>query len=511
MRKCENIFFCFASASNPDFLVSSDEDEICRNSGERIHPERKKVFRKNKKVEDSDSDTDEETMLIPEQETDYTNYDNLTRMYSLARKGKVTLTKRSFDVRAVYRNRRFLTVLVKNFYECGRLIPYSVMMKCDGVGGVVGRRFLSEMKRLSPDMKSPLVEPWIDLNELKNWGKKGIIYGDRESRFLETVPFVVGKGGRVKKSAEDGYLDVVWFTDEFRFADLKFQIIERHGGQIQFPERICGHMSGIYGVDYMMFEPRRVEVERDESDEGGIVIKEMDDEDEQNVDDIVMDMDEKLAEEERGRVLNQVNLRMASMQLENLEADERGERRKYELDNDMRLNIFFELTGDLRRMGKRGSRHSVKLSGEGVSEMELGGRSGEPVSEMELGGRSGEPVLEVEVGGRSGEPVWEVEGGGEGELEGSTAIDEGKNEDVEEDAAYATAEEGERGDGEDTDERLLLEPDDNVPPLESDFSQDTDMAFDLLITRIDKMLDPMNIKVENKVNAFKGCSFYEFS
>ena len=141
MRKCKKIVFPF-SALNPDFLVSSDEDETCRNTGERIHPDRKKVFRKNKKVEDSDSDTDEDTMSLPEQEIDYTAYNNLTRMYSLTRKGKVTLTKRSFDVRAVYRNRRLLTVLVKNFYRSGRLIPYSTMMRCDGVGGVVRRRFL---------------------------------------------------------------------------------------------------------------------------------------------------------------------------------------------------------------------------------------------------------------------------------------------------------------------------------------------------------------------------------
>ena len=257
MRKCENNF-CFVSASNPDFLVSSDEDKICKNTGERIHPERKRVFKKNKKVEESDSDTDEDTMALPKQEIDYTLYDNLTRMYSLAQKGKVMLTKRSFDVRAIYRNRRFLRVLVKNFYECRRLIPYSIMMRCDGVGGVIGRHFLSEVKRLSPDMKSPLVEPWIDLNELKKLGTKGIIYGDQECRFLETVPFEVGKGGRVKKSAEDKDVDVQFFTDEHTFADLKFQITERHGGQIQFPERTCGHLSGNYGKDFMMYPLRRV-------------------------------------------------------------------------------------------------------------------------------------------------------------------------------------------------------------------------------------------------------------
>ena len=58
----------------------------------------------------------------------------------------------------------------------------------------------------------------------------------------------------------------------------------------------------------MMYPLRRVAVERDEP---VVVIKETDDEEEGHIDDIVMDMDVKLAEEERGRVLNQVNLRMA--------------------------------------------------------------------------------------------------------------------------------------------------------------------------------------------------------
>ena len=175
------------------------------------------------------------------------------------------------------------------------------------------------MKHLSPDIKSLNVEPRINLNELQNWGRKGIIYGDRESRFLETVPFIVGKGGRVKKSSEDKYVDVKFYMDEYNFADLNFQITERHGGQIQFAERICGHLNGNYGKDFMMYDAMRVEVAIDEP---AVVIKEMNGEEERHVDDIMMDMDIKLAEEERGRVLKQVNLRMASLQLENIEADE---------------------------------------------------------------------------------------------------------------------------------------------------------------------------------------------
>ena len=38
---------------------------------------RKKVFRRNKSIkDDSDSDTEEDTMGIPEQDLDYTLYDN---------------------------------------------------------------------------------------------------------------------------------------------------------------------------------------------------------------------------------------------------------------------------------------------------------------------------------------------------------------------------------------------------------------------------------------------------
>ena len=214
MRKCENVI----SVLNPDFLVSSDEDELCQNTEERLHPMRKKVFRRNKSIkDDSDSDTEENTMGIPKQDLDYTLYDNKMCMYSLVRKGKVTLTKRSLDLRAVYREKHFLTVLVRNFYLCSRGIPYTVLMRGDGVGGVVGRHFLFEQKHLDLQLDSPLEKPWINLNEIRNWGERGIIFGDGHDRYLHTVPFEVGKGGRVKKFAEDKVADVIWYTNETNF------------------------------------------------------------------------------------------------------------------------------------------------------------------------------------------------------------------------------------------------------------------------------------------------------
>ena len=110
-------------------------------------------------------------------------------MYSLARKGKVMLTQRSLETRGVYRGKRFITVLVRNFYLCVRAIRYKKLMRCDRVVGVVGRKFLYEMKRMESDEDSALERPWIDLNKLANWGNKGIIYGDRSDRFLDTVLF----------------------------------------------------------------------------------------------------------------------------------------------------------------------------------------------------------------------------------------------------------------------------------------------------------------------------------
>ena len=73
---------------------------------------------------------------------------------------------------------------------------------------------------------------------------------------------------------------------------------------------------------------------------------------------------------------------------------------------------------------------------------------------------------------------------------------------------YATAQEVQ--DGGDTDDRILDGKDENLAPLESDFSIDTDTAFDNIISRLTDMLDPENAKMEMKVNGFRGCVLYEY-
>ena len=124
------------AAINPEFIVSLDEDEVCKNTNKTIHPYRQKVFKKNMHVEETEleSENDEETMKIPEQDFNFTAYDHLTRMYSLSRKGKVTLAQRSLEARGVCRGKRFITVLVRNFYLCMRAVPYTKLMMSNGVG-----------------------------------------------------------------------------------------------------------------------------------------------------------------------------------------------------------------------------------------------------------------------------------------------------------------------------------------------------------------------------------------
>ena len=69
--------------------------------------------------------------------------------------------------------------------------------------------------------------PPIDLNELKNWGRKGVIFGDRADLHLEVVPFTLSQGGRIKKYSEDKIIDIEG-NDELNFCNVKSRIILRY-------------------------------------------------------------------------------------------------------------------------------------------------------------------------------------------------------------------------------------------------------------------------------------------
>ena len=353
-------------------------------------------------------------------------------------------------------------------------------MRCDGVGGIVGRKFLYEVKRMVSDEDSPLERPWIDLNKLANWGNKGILYGDRSDRFLDTVPFEVGKGGRIEKFAEDKLVDVEMYADERNFSEVIFQIIERHGGQIQFPERVSGRTEeGNYSKDYMIEDAHEVEYIPMMWGDVQISEEELDETVGTIVEDVIEDMEKKIYEQEKERVLGQVNLRLAEMQLENMEADEKGERRAHALDNMTRLNIFFKISGDQRHMSEVQVRHEG--TGGCLVEEELQNleETGEEESVKE--GVEEDDVMEM-VGM---EVTVEMENVGE----------TGEGED------FVTGDEK----GEDSD-RVL----DEGLALEADlFSQDMDEVFDEIVKDLDEMFAMKKGEMERKVNKFGGCILFD--
>ena len=79
------------SAIRQDYIYISNEDDLCANSGQRIHPMQVMPFRRNKKIADNDDDDDlypekfRDTVRIPKQELDHMLYDNYTRQYGIQR------------------------------------------------------------------------------------------------------------------------------------------------------------------------------------------------------------------------------------------------------------------------------------------------------------------------------------------------------------------------------------------------------------------------------------------
>ena len=204
--------------------------------------------------------------------------------------------------------------------------------------------------------------------------------------------------------------------------------------------------------------------------------------------------------------------------------------RQHVLNNEMRLNLYFEMTGDFRRMDKR---QGVKFINVPSSHSECEVPAG--MSAKVHG--DGNEVLQVmhaevhaeESGERGSEVIVEVAGreSGEKEVESEMRVEE-----EEEETAYVTAEEGESGNrggdtddilldqiggenggetGGEIDDTLLDEVSENMPPVESDFLADTDTAFKRIVNRVIDILDPNNVKVEMEVNVFKGCALYNFS
>ena len=311
----------------------SDADDLDENTGERLHPEQIMPFKKNKIDDDNDENIEmfEETMEMDENNLDATLWDNYMWCFRMMWKGADELMKESFEVRRVYRNRRFITCLVKNFYLAARAIPYPLLVRGKGAGSSVGHVFLHSIKYMHPDFANPhLQNCCIDLNKLMNYGTKGTQYGSVSDDKVP-VPFELGKGGRIKKFSQDKTVDVLCYTDDIDFWDIKNRLVLLYRGDyvtnlMEMTPTPVNPMTGDWYVKHKVVKSDN-ESKMERSTSG-----------------VVKDMERVLYEEERARVLAQVNLELAKLQLENLRCRKRGLKTFYVLDNITRLKLFFHLT-----------------------------------------------------------------------------------------------------------------------------------------------------------------------
>ena len=141
----------------------------------------------------------------------------------------------------------------------------------------------------------------------------------------------MGKGGRIKKFSEDKTVDALCYTDDIDCWDIKNRLVLRYRGDyvtdlMEMTPTPVNPMTGDWYINH----------EADESDNESKM--------ETSTSGVINDMERVLYEEERARVLAQVNLELARLQLENLRCCKRGLKTFYVLDNTTRLKLFFHFT-----------------------------------------------------------------------------------------------------------------------------------------------------------------------
>ena len=216
---------------------------------------------------------------------------------------------------------------MKHFYRAARQILYPLIFRGDGVGGILSHVFLYKAKRRSPDFTDcHLHGPGIDLQELRNWGCKGVIFGDCNDLDLEVVPFQIKHGGRIKRFGEDKIVDII-NNDKMDFCQIKNVRITRYN---------------VYW-EHVVEKPIAAVIEKagdqsfkstDGDDESMITVRSGGE---------VARIETILEEERWEQVLGQVTLKMARMQLENVECTQKG-KDLFPLDNVTKFNLFFQLS-----------------------------------------------------------------------------------------------------------------------------------------------------------------------
>ena len=135
----------------------------------------------------------------------------------------------------------------------------------------------------------------------------------------------------MKKFSEDKLVDIETYTDEDNFREVKAQIVERHAQQ-NGDYYICSPLPAKGNV--------RIPSERD------VVIVTSGKVPEEEMGDVVGQMEKYVEEEKTERIMGQVSLTIAGMQLQNIEADRAGERREYDLDDLTWLGLYYRYKED---------------------------------------------------------------------------------------------------------------------------------------------------------------------
>ena len=181
--------------------------------------------------------------------------------------------------------------------------------------------------------------PPIDLNELQNWGRKGVIFSDRADLYKEGVPFKLRQGGRIKKYSEDKLIDIEG-DDELDFCNVKSRIIDCY--RMFYKE--CVILKYLYEKFKELGPIPALPLPADVLREPGTS---MDDDSESLLTVYsggeVGRINTLLYEDEREHVLVQVNFEMVKLAEENVLRVQQGQN-LIPLDNVTKLNLFFQMT-----------------------------------------------------------------------------------------------------------------------------------------------------------------------
>ena len=179
----------------------------------------------------------------------------------------------------------------------------------------------------------------IDLNELQNWGRKGVIFGDRADLYQEVVLFELRQGGRIKKYSEDKIIDIEG-DDELNFCNIKSRII--HHYRMFYKECVIlkysyekfKELELISALPLPADVPREQWTSTDDDSESLLMVYSGGE---------VGRINTLLYEEEREHMLAQVNLEMVKLAEENVLRVQQG-KNLIPLDNITKLNLFFQMT-----------------------------------------------------------------------------------------------------------------------------------------------------------------------